>query len=145
MSPLSILPGRIRYENTYLMGKMYACRYLQECIINYLKGSVEVIVNHRTGRILVRFDEKQIDRQTLIQYINRTIQECKDCEDSENRVTKGSLFTEKKGSRGSLIHIANVAKHPFVEAVAHAFLPKPLNILVPIAIKGIMGRNSCNY
>lgn len=141
MSPLSILPGRIRYENTYLMGKMYACRYLQECIISYLKGLVEVIVNHRTGRILVRFDEKQIDRQALIQYIDRTIQECKDCEDHESRVTKGSLFAEKAGSRVPFINIANIAKHPLVEAVAYAFLPKPLNMLVPIAIKGIIGRN----
>ena len=130
MAPLSILPGRIRFESQYLVGKLHICRYLQERILSYLKGLTEVTVNHRTGRILVGFDENQIDRQSLTQHINQIIKE------GEERATDGRLLSvEKKNSK---IFLTSAAKHALMEVVAHAILPKPLNVLVPIAVKTMM-------
>jgi copper chaperone CopZ len=134
MAPLSILPGRIRFENTCLVGKPHTCKYLQKKIVNYTKGVTEVTINHRTGRILIKFDEKQINRQTLSKHINCIM---KECDSSEDKGAKNVLSIEEKGSKITFSHIV---KHPLVEAVAHAFLPKPLNILVPVAIKGIVGK-----
>lgn len=135
MAPLSILPGRIRFESTCLVGKLHTCRYLQKQIINYSKGLTEVTINHRTGRILIKFDEKQINRQILSQHINCIM---KECDGREDRCAKDGLsIIEEKSSK---IKFSNIVKHPLVEAIAHAFLPKPLNILVPVAIKGIVGK-----
>ncbi|MBF8278108.1 MAG: hypothetical protein HW390_3181 [Candidatus Brocadiaceae bacterium] len=133
MAPLSIMPGRIRYESKYLVGKLHICRYLQERIIN-LKGLTAVTVNHRTGRVLVEFDEKQIDRQSLTQHINHIIKE------GEDKATGGWLLSvEKKNSK---IFLTSTAKHAFMDVFAHVFLPKPLNVLVPIALNAVMtGRN----
>ena len=134
MAPLSILPGRIRFESQYLVGKPHLCWYLQERIISYLKGLTELTVNHRTGRILVGFDENQIDRQTLTQHINQIIKE------GEERATDGRLLSvEKKNSK---IFLTSDIKHALLDVVAHVVLPKPLNVLVPIALNAVMtGRN----
>src|SRR5574337_628466 len=131
MAPLSILPGRIRFESQYLVGKPHICNYLQERIIN-LKGLIEVTVNHRTGRLLVGFDEKQIDRQSLTQHINHIIKE------GEEKATDGWWFSaEEKNSKPP---ITKHVLHALTDVVAHAILPKPLNALIPIAIKVAMGR-----
>jgi len=134
MAPLSILPGRIRLENKHLIGKPHICRYLEERMINYLKGLIEVTVNHRTGRVLVEFDEKQIDRQSLTQHIHHIIKE------GEEKATDGWLLSvEKKNSK---IFLTSATKHALMDVVAHAILPKPLNVLIPIAVKAMMtGRN----
>ena len=130
MAPLSILPGRIRFESRYLVGKPHICWYLQERIICYLKGLTEVTVNHRTGRILVGFDENQIDRQSLTQHINQIIKE------GEERTTGDWWFSaEKKNSKPP---VTKHALHALTDVIAHAILPKPLNALIPIAIKVAM-------
>ena len=130
MAPLSILPGRIRFENRYLIGKPHICRYLQERIISYLKGLTEVTVNHRTGSVLVGFDENQIDRQTLTQHINQIIKK------GEEKATDGWLLSvEKKNPK---IFLTSATKHALMDVVAHVILPKPLNVLVPIAVKTMM-------
>ncbi|MCR4321822.1 MAG: hypothetical protein NUV74_15975 [Candidatus Brocadiaceae bacterium] len=134
MAPLSILPGRIRFESRYLVGKPHICRYLQERILSYLKGLTEVTVNHRTGRILVGFDENQIDKQTLTRHINHIIKE------GEEKATGGWLLSAEK--KNSKIFLPSATKHALMDVVAHAILPKPLNVLVPIAVKAMMtGRN----
>lgn len=132
MAPLSILPGRIRFESKYLIGKPHICKYLEERIINYLKELTEVTANHKTGRILVKFDEHQIDRQTLTRHINHIIKE------GEEKATGGWWFsTEEKNSKPL---ITRHALHALTDVVAHAILPKPLNALIPIAIKVAIGR-----
>ena len=134
MAPLSILPGRIRFESKYLIGKLHICRYMQEHIVSCSNGILEVAVNHRTGRILVKFDENQIDRRALTQHINQIIKE------GEERATGDwCLSAEKKNSK---IFLTSTAKHALMDVVAHVFLPKPLNVLVPIALNAVMtGRN----
>lgn len=130
MAPLSILPGRIRFESKYLIGKLYICRYMQEHIVSCSNGILEVAVNHRTGRILVKFDENQIGRRALTQHINQIIKE------GEERATGDwCLSAEKKNSK---IFFTNTTKHALMGVVAQAILPKPLNVLVPIAVKMMM-------
>lgn len=132
MAPLSILPGRIRFESRYLVGKPHICTYLQQRIADYLKGLTEVTVNHKTGRILVKFDEHQIDRQTLTRHINHIMKE------GEEKATGGWWFSaEEKNAKPP---ITRHALHALTDVVAHAILPKPLNALIPIAIKAAMGR-----
>lgn len=132
MAPLSILPGRIRFESRYLIGKPHICRYLKESIVNYLGGLKEVTANHKTGRILVRFDERQIDRQTLTQHINQIVKE-----GAEKAANSWRFSAEEKNSKPP---VARHALHALTDVVAHAILPMPLNALIPMAIKAAMGR-----
>ncbi|MBW7898103.1 hypothetical protein B188_07450 [Candidatus Brocadiaceae bacterium B188] len=131
MAPLSILPGRIRFESQYLMGKSHICRYLKESIVEYLGGLTEVTANHKTGRILVLFDERCIDRQTLTQYISRVLKEC-----AEKAADSWQFSAEEENSKPPP---ARHALHALTDAVAHAILPMPLNALVPMAIKAAIG------
>ena len=134
MAPLSILPGRIRFESKHLIGKLHICRYMQEHIVSCSNGIIEVAVNHRTGRILVKFDENQIDRQALTQHINHIIKE------GEEKVAGGWLISAEK--KNSKIFFTNTTKHALMDVVAQVILPKPFNVLVPIALNAVMtGRN----
>ncbi|MBM4066861.1 MAG: hypothetical protein FJ266_14710 [Planctomycetes bacterium] len=134
MAPLSILPGRIRFESKYLIGKLHICRYMQEHIVSCSNGIIEVAVNHRTGRILVKFDENRIDRQALTQHINHIVKE------GEEKVAGGWLVSAEK--KNSKIFFTNTTKHALMDVVAQMILPKPLNVLVPVALNAVMtGRN----
>ncbi len=132
MAPLSILPGRIRLESQELVGKPHVCRYLQKHIMHYLHGLTEMTVNHKTGRILVRFDECQIDRQDLTQRIKQIMHEA-----VENASEDGQLSAVEKNSTPL---VTRHALHAITDMVAHAIFPKPLNTLIPMAIKVTMGR-----
>ncbi len=132
MAPLSILPGRVRFESQYLVGKPHICRYLQERIMDYLKGLTEVTVNHKTGRILVRFDEHQIDRHTITQHINHIMKE------GEEKAADGWWFSV--GEKDSIPPVTKHALQALAGMVVNAILPKPLNALIPIAMKVAMGR-----
>lgn len=132
MALLSTLPGRIRFESKHLIGKLHICRQMQEHIKNYEIGITEVTVNHRTGRILVKFDEKQVDRRALVQYISRVIKEYR------GKITKDCLPIKTKRPK---LPITEIVNHTLVEMVAHAFFPKPFNFLVPIAMKAVIGRS----
>ena len=78
--------------------------------------------------------KNQIDRQSLTQHINHIIKE------GEEKATGGWLLSvEKKNSK---IFLTSTTKHALMDVVAHVFLPKPLNVLVPIALNAVMtGRN----
>lgn len=132
MAPLSILPGRMRLESQELVGKPHVCRYLQKHIIHYMNGLTEVTVNHITGRILVRFDERQIDRQDLTQRIRRIMHEA-----LENVSEDGQSLA---GEENAMSLTTRSALHAITDMVAHAIFPKPLNTLIPMAIKVTMGR-----
>ncbi|MGQ3685158.1 MAG: HMA2 domain-containing protein [Candidatus Loosdrechtia sp.] len=134
MSPLSVLPGRIRFECTCLVGRPGICKYLQNQIKNFSGSITEVMINYRTGRILVKFDEKRIDRQSLSGHINNMLGKYNGSEVSEIRE---GLLAEGKGKKATFL---NVVKHPLVEAVTRVFLPKPFNILIPVAIQGFGGK-----
>lgn len=132
MALLSILPGRIRFESKYLVGRQHICRQMQDQIKQYKIGITEVAVNHRTGRILVKFDENQIDRGALVQYISATIKEYR------GKIPKGRLPVKMKKPK---LPVTEIVNHTLMEMVAHVFFPKPFNFLIPIAMKAVIGTN----
>jgi len=72
MAPLSVLPGRIRFESPDIIGKFKASEYLAK-EIEKLDGVLEASVNHRTGRILVKFNESLADRITVTKNIKEIL------------------------------------------------------------------------
>jgi|YNPMSStandDraft_2_1061718.scaffolds.fasta_scaffold03647_3 hypothetical protein len=136
MAPLSVLPGRIRFESPDIIGKFKASEYLAK-EIEKLDGVLEASVNHRTGRILVKFNESLADRITMTKDIKEILKNIP--EEVNNPLTpfiKGetTFFPPlAKRGRGDLAG-AGFFKHALIDAVAHALLPKPLNIILPLAI-----------
>jgi len=124
MAPLSVLPGRIRFESPDIIGKFKASEYLAK-EIEKLDGVLEVLVNHRTGRILVKFNESLADRITMTKDIKEILKNMPD------EQLKSGLYDIQKTAGAGLF------KHALIDAVAHALLPKPLNIILPLAINTI--------
>lgn len=132
MALLSALPGRIRFENKHLIGRLHICGYMQEHVNNYVKGISEITANYRTGRVLVKFDEKRVDRQTIIQYIHHVTKEYRE------KMNSDSLSLKKKNLK---LPITTIINHPLMETVVRATFPKPLNVFVPMAMKVMIGKN----
>jgi len=124
MAPLSVLPGRIRLESPDIIGKCKASEYLAE-EIERLNGVVEASVNYRTGSILIRFNEDLTNRMTLTQNIKEILKNV-----PEERL-KFPLHRKRDLAGTGLL------KHVLLDAVVHTLLPKPFNILLPLAINNI--------
>jgi len=124
MAPLSTLPDRVRFQTTILIGQPKGSRYLEEHLKG-LPGVTEASVNYRTGRILVVFDEYRIDVHTIKDHASEIL------ERFEAGFFEGTdaPFSERKKNV-----FAGSVKQALFEAVAHAILPMPLNILVPVAM-----------
>lgn len=121
MAPLSVLPGRVRFESPDIIGKFKASEYLEREIWK-LGGVLEASANHRTGRILIRFNENLADSITITKGVKEIIKNM-----SEEQLKAGLQDLQKTAETGLL-------KHALIDAVAHALLPKPFNILLPLAI-----------
>jgi len=130
MAPLSVLPGRIRFESPDIVGKFKASEYLAK-EIERLNGVLEVLVNHRTGRILVKFNEDLADRTIITKGIKEIL---KNMPEEQLKIPPHPPLT--KGGVGDLAG-AGLFKHALIDAVAYALLPKPLNIILPLAINTI--------
>lgn len=124
MAPLSVLPGRVRFESPDIIGNFKTSEYLEK-EFGRLNGVIEASVNHRTGRILVRFNENLSDRTTITKGIKEIIKNMPD-----EQLKTGFYDLQKTAETGLL-------KHALIDAVAHALLPKPFNILLPLAINSI--------
>lgn len=122
MAPLSVLPGRMRFENSLLVGRVEECRHLEDLLLAR-HGIQEISVNSRTGRILIRFDEDIISRAVI-----------------ETELGNALRAAQAAGERGELSVYSNTATvpsstagHVILEMVLHAILPAPLDILIPAA------------
>lgn len=124
MAPLSILPGRIRFESPDIVGQFKASEYLVN-EIKKLDGMLEASVNHRTGRILVRFNENLADRITITKSIKEIIKNMPD--------EQFKIFPLVKKGRRNLTR-TRLLKHALIDVITHALLPKPFGILLPLAI-----------
>jgi len=130
MAPLSILPGRIRYENESLIGDICGCRHL-EARLNCAEGVVEASANHRTGRITIRFDEGRVGRK----YLEEQVKEAIYC----NKVHLYPVPTHLSESVGKTpkAQQSGMTGQTVIDILARAILPKPFNVLLPMALQTI--------
>ena len=125
MAPLSYLPGRVRFDCRFLVGKVFRCQLLE----SHLAGWPEVIqvtANHRTGRMLIHFDENVIQREELTLKLNAFLasDECR-CASGGIAAPKVAGAQQKKNSSTS---------HLVRDLLVHAVLPAPLDMLIPAAL-----------
>jgi hypothetical protein len=128
MAPLSILPGRIRFESKLLIGDIQACRRL-ETFLHGVHGVTEASANHRTGRITVRFDKSTADRISLEEQVKNAL----GSKETGPYPNSTHLSKEKAPAMPS----SGMTGHAVIDMLARAFLPKPFNVLLPIAMHTI--------
>ncbi|WP_333654144.1 HMA2 domain-containing protein [Dissulfurispira sp.] len=126
MAPLSILPGRVRFESPGIVGQLKTCSSLRESICR-LDGVLDASVNYRTGRILVKFNEYAADGDKIAGKIKELI---KNAPLMKTRITDIGIQKDK-GAHG-------IVRHAIIDAVAGAILPRPLNVIAPLFITAAM-------
>lgn len=124
MAPLSVLPGRVRFETNSLIGCKEGCVLLEESILA-VKGVIEASASHRTGRVLVRFDEGLVTRGDIEGHMARALRAVVT---PGERAAGTQSVRLKAPSRDSSTH----AGHFVMEMALHAFLPAPLDLLLPV-------------
>lgn len=122
MAPLSILPGRVRFEDPRLVGNETLSRHL-ESKITELAGVDLVSASHRTGRILVEFNEDQLVRDDLVARIGLTL--------------AGAVTVMESGDKRIKVPAMPGKESPFLsgsfltDIALHLLLPGPLDLLLP--------------
>ncbi len=126
MAPLSILPGRIRFENRSLIGRHDQCCQLEHFLSSWAEVQ-KASVNPRTGRILIRYDEKSICREQLTERLGNYITP------QGGALLPAIPVNVSKQSMGhnQLTHSPKPSKHFVRDMLIHAVLPSPLDLLVP--------------
>lgn len=122
MAPLSILPGRVRFEDKRLVGNRGRSRHL-EAEIAVISGVRLVSASHRTGRILVEFSEGQLTRDELVARIREALTCDVPVTESGARMGASPAMPGKEPSFLSGNIIADVA--------LHLLLPAPFDLLLP--------------
>ncbi len=129
MAPLSVLPGRVRFESQLIIGKIMKSRYLNEGISS-INGVLDSSVNYRTGRMLIRFNENLIDKETLTQRVKEIMEFMPHKADTLELVSYHRQWHSKSITK-------HILPQTLIDIVAHAILPKPLNLLLPVAINAM--------
>ena len=127
MAPLSVLPGRVRFESSDITGRVVVCRHLQNSLRG-MDGLLGVSVNSRTGRILVEFNEDIIDRHAIRMQIDEIIKSAP--------LGNGNYYLYSGRGREASSGIIGYA---VLEMLARSVLPRPFNVLLPLAVKAIKG------
>ncbi len=124
MAPLSILPGRVRFETRSVIGYLDRAISIKEQI-QAVKGVSEVSVSHRTGRILVVFDDNAFTRKEIEQRIEAAVQ---------TAVGNFSKTTIAYSAQRKTASESNFQAGQFVLDMAlHALIPAPLDFFLPVA------------
>lgn len=123
MAPVSVLPGRLRFECESIRNRRQMCSLL-ECRVRNCAGVREVTANFRTGRILVRFDEQVVDRVRLAGEIEVLL-------NAPASTLEEASAVRARGAADEGAASSQVARHLLFELVTHAILPGPLALLVP--------------
>lgn len=135
MAPLSILPGRVRYEDARLTGnKERSCRL--EAEIAAIPGVSLVSASHRTGRILVEFSEGQLAHGELVARIRETLS-C-DAPLTENVARETAVRTIPEKDRPFL------SGNILADVALHLLLPAPFDLLFP-AVESAFQRGQLRY
>ncbi len=112
---ISNIPGRLRLENSYIIGRKKDCERLEEAIAS-LEGVHSVKVNSRTGRILICYNHSPSLEKELFELLNWQ---------TDMQVTN-SPFKPAFSSKASEI---------LVDLAIHFTVPSPFDMLVPIALR----------
>lgn len=124
MAPLSSLPGRLRFELHTLVNNGEGCDVLEESLSS-LEGVKEVSASHRTGRVLIRFDEKVVTPAEIQERISCAI----DTLDMLKQQGQGHSQVRRSNPHRSESSVGQF----MMEMALHAFLPAPLDMLLPAA------------
>lgn len=126
MAPLSVLPGRIRFEASCLIANGGGCDLLERNILA-LQGVSEITSSPRTGRVLVRFDEGIVSRSEIEARLEQALRAVRELKDAapEHPTSRRSSTARGESSPG--------IGHFVMEMALHAFLPAPLDLLLPAA------------
>ena len=152
MSPLSILPGRIRFELPLLIGGEELCQMVERELAS-VEGVIEASANRRTGRILVKFDETAVSQKMLADRIEKLPMPLtppaamRDATQmpapSRARAGLGRNTNERSPHCPGDSRVESGGfSHQFVgqlllDLLVHSFLPKPLDLLVPAAVAAL--------
>ncbi|WP_026840041.1 HMA2 domain-containing protein [Citrifermentans bremense] len=123
MAPLSVLPGRLRFEANCLTGRGKVCELLEESMRS-LPGVSEVSASHRTGRVLVRFDEAAVSRTEIEGHLTSSLQTVSLHKENGDLAQLRRISSDRNESS---------VGHFVMEMALHAFLPAPLDFLLPAA------------
>ncbi|OGT97979.1 MAG: hypothetical protein A2079_08260 [Geobacteraceae bacterium GWC2_48_7] len=120
MAPLSILPGRVRFEDRRLIGNGALSRHIEAKLCG-TDGVNLVSVSHRTGRILVQFSEERISRDNLTHIIREMFSIDPSLMESKNKAM--TAIPEKTSGlfRGQIL----------ADMALHMLLPAPFDLLLP--------------
>lgn len=135
MAPLSILPGRVRFEDVRLTGSKERSWHL-EAAIAVIPGVRLVSASHRTGRILVEFNEVQLAHDDLVARIRETLSGDIPLTESSAKVVAAPASPEKEHPFLSRNILADVA--------LHLLLPAPFDLLFP-AVESAFRRGQSQY
>lgn len=125
MAPLSILPGRVRFETSRLVGCPEECILLEEALLS-MPGVIEASASHRTGRLLVRFDESLVTRGDVEEGVGKALQAA-----AAGERKTGAVPVRRKSPAGGAP--TSSAGQFVMEVALHALLPAPLDLLLPAA------------
>ncbi|PCI27294.1 MAG: hypothetical protein COB67_08830 [SAR324 cluster bacterium] len=126
----SHLPGRVRYEEKSLIGDLAKCSFIARKLEQEV-GILEAEVNYRTGRLLLRYDEVYWSQEELKSKFIELIHQRIDFHVPLNTLIyqeQQKHSPSKKGYGGLIVTVAS-----------QLMLPVPLNRIVPMVYKGMVG------
>lgn len=130
MPLVSNLPGRLRFKIKEILNKKRQCSILELKILE-INGVLKAEANHRTGRLLVVFDEAVIDSHELAARTREILDEMVDGLDA------GGYETQKSERKGDISSATAIIMHAVIDIAGHMLMPKPFNILFPIAVNAM--------
>jgi hypothetical protein len=126
MAPLSIVPGRVRYEISSLVGKKNLCGAFEEAV-TATPGVIAVSASHHTGRLLIKYDASMLSPIDLAALLTSLLARLE-----EEGARPAGIPLGRKTSGGA--KSSRRTGHLFLDVVAHALLPRPFDFLVPTAM-----------
>lgn len=132
MAPISVLPGRIRFGSPSLVGREEFCQFIEGEFAS-IEGVLEVCANRRTGRVLVKFDERIVSQEAVAEQVAKMALSCYSDSNMNAEPRQGiGEHGEQRSGKGALV------PHPvgrlLFDLILDAFLPKGLNLLLPAAV-----------
>jgi len=127
MAVLSTVPGRLRVEAMSLIGNKAASLFVEAMLLSR-QGVQAASGSHRTGRVLVLFDEGAVSRSEVEGQLAQVLQAA---------ATHETQAVPSAPVRRPSVHRQTSTRGagPFgLEMALHALLPAPLDLLLPTAV-----------